>query len=234
MYLSDKEVSSSSSVDCSNSLVNKLRHWALVDHTSVAHNAITDLLHILQPLDPQLPLDSRTLLKTPVKLITSSVDNGDYCHFGLKTALNKFLQCSPNFTQTVLKVSFNIDGLPLFHRSTVQLWPILGIIKNTSVTYPPFSVGIFCGTSKPKPLHVYLEEFVSELQHLLQFGITYNSKHFKVAVHGFVCDAPAKAYVKNIKSYSGYYSCDKCTEQGEYVKGRVVFTKINAPKTTDH
>lgn len=39
--------------------------------------------------------------------------------------------------------------------------------------------------------------------------------------------------MKCIKSHTGYSSCDKCTEVGEYVKGRVVFSGIDAPKRTD-
>lgn len=38
----------------------------------------------------------------------------------------------------------------------------------------------------------------------------------------FVCDAPARAYIKCIKYHSGYNSCERCTQNGEW-EGRVVF-----------
>lgn len=88
------------------------------------------ILRVLQPFHPQLPLDSRTLLKTPIRFVTKPLENGDYCHFGLIKALNEFLEFCPKFSESELKIAFNVDGLPLFHSSSVQLWPILGLIKN--------------------------------------------------------------------------------------------------------
>jgi len=32
---------------------------------------------------------------------------------------------------------------------------------------------------------------------------------FSVKIHSFVCDAPARAFVKGVKNRSGYASCDK-------------------------
>ena len=48
----------------------------------------------------------------------------------------------------------------------------------------------------------------------------------------FICDAPARAYVKQIKGHSGYYGCDKCTQSGDYA-GKVIFPKTDAPLRTD-
>ncbi|KAJ8968814.1 hypothetical protein NQ314_002076 [Rhamnusium bicolor] len=50
-----------------NSLRNKLRNWALRNN-KVPLSAISDLLHVLFPFHPELPVDARTLLRTPVIL----------------------------------------------------------------------------------------------------------------------------------------------------------------------
>lgn len=68
---------------------------------------------------------------------------------------------------------------------------------------------------------------------ILQDGILVGNKKISVSIHSFVCDAPARAYLKGIKGHSGYSSCERCTEVGEYVKGRVIFENISAVKRTD-
>lgn len=48
-----------------------------------------------------------------------------------------------------------------------------------------------------------------------------------------ICDAPAKAFVKNTKQYSGYHGCDKCTQEGEW-KGKRTFPERHASLRTDN
>lgn len=48
-----------------------------------------------------------------------------------------------------------------------------------------------------------------------------------------MCDAPAKAYVKAAKSFSGYYGCDKCCIKGKYL-GRMTFPNLHGRLRTDH
>lgn len=127
-----------------------------------------------------------------------------------------------------IKLSFNIDGLPLHKSSSVQFWPILASLVHNHGNSKPFIVGIFCGNSKPKPLTLYLEDFVSELNNLLQFGIEINNKKFSVLVHSFICDMPAKSYIKCVKSHNGYSLCDKCTCVGSYINDRVVLDNLQA------
>lgn len=227
------EISSNNNRDSINSpeilnLSEELRNWATTKH--VSHSALSSLLHVLSPYHPQLPLDSRTLLKTPKYLNIKKLDNGEYCYIGLLCNLkHKLIRCLYPYSK--FKISFNVDGLPLYNSSNIQLWPILGTIKN----YPcdPFAIGIFCGSSKPAPLSSFLEEFINELCDLLKNGFEFQNKMYEVEVHSFVCDAPARAFLKCIKNHNGYSACEKCVEPGEYINGRVILKNISAPERTD-
>ena len=42
-----------------------------------------------------------------------------------------------------------------------------------------------------------------------------------------ICDAPARSFLKGIKGHSGYHSCERCVQQGEW-HSKLVFTEMNA------
>lgn len=154
-------------------MADELRQFAI--RNKMSHCVLTDLLHILQPLCPELPLHAKSLLKTPRKTTCKrQLDNGAYIHFGIKTYLQLFY-ASNIFETNVIKMSFNIDGLPLFKSSSITFWPI----------------------------------------------------------HSFVCDAPAHAFIKCVKSPGGYSCCDKCTVEGDYINKRVIFNSMSSPARTD-
>lgn len=86
---------------------------------------------------------------------------------------------------------------------------------------------------KPSPLQIFLEDFVNELFQLLHEGFLFENKLYVIKVHSFICDTPARAYIKCTKSHNGYSSCDKCTESGEYFEHRIIFRNIIAPRKTN-
>lgn len=211
----------------------QLKYWATVQH-NISQAAINDLLKILSPFHSELPLNSRTLLKTELFMPTRQLDNGQLCYMGLLQLLKQFISRCPSLQLQTneINISFNIDGLPLFKSSNIQLWPILGLIKNCPKENP-FVIAIYCGNCKPSPLDIFLEDFVNELFQLLHEGFLFENKLYTVKVHSFICDAPARAYVKCTKSHNGYSSCDKCIESGEYFERRIIFRSILAPRRTD-
>ncbi|XP_031333822.1 uncharacterized protein LOC116163832 [Photinus pyralis] len=215
-----------------NALANSLREWGL--KFKVSHSAFTDLLHILHDSHPYLPLDCRTLLNTPSSYATKQLDSGEMVYLGISPNLQRILSplisTSPNLIN--IKLAFNVDGLPLFKSSNVNIWPILCQIK--SITVEPFVVAIFSGSGKPVPLSTYLEDFVEELKVLIHNGIEINGITISISIYAFVCDAPARSYLKGIKSHSGYSSCERCIETGDYLNGRVIFKKVHSTKRTDH
>lgn len=163
------------------------------------------------------------------------MSDGQYVHFGLHAGLLRALDewHRLNVVQT-MEVSFNIDGLPLFKSSNLQVWPILAQAHHPSNKHfdVVFPVGIFCGTSKPPCLQEYLDKFVQELAEVLSCGLCYKGADCQVTLRAFLCDAPAKAYVKAAKSFSGYYGCDKCCNKGKYL-GRMTFPNLHARLRTD-
>ena len=56
---------------------------------------------------------------------------------------------------------------------------------------------------------------------------------FFLHLHSFVCDAPARAFLKNIKSFTGYHGCERCTQTGKYHCGRMTFPDTNSSLRTD-
>ena len=78
-------------------------------------------------------------------------------------------------------LSINIDGVPLFKSSGIQLWPILCSVRQ----FEPFVVAVFCGDAKPNSVQEYISEYVSELANLQQNGIHFNDEIglLRVTVH---------------------------------------------------
>lgn len=94
------------------------------------------------------------------------------------------------------------------------------------------AIALFLGKEKPKDANEFLEGFIQEYETLQRLGIHHEGRIYKVVIKSFVCDTPARAFVKRIKSHSGYSSCEKCTPEGVY-DGKMTFPETNAPLRTD-
>lgn len=195
-------------------LVTSLRFWASSFSVSLA--ALTALLSILRVFHPELPRDARTILKTQGEIKTKKMEGGEYYHFGLATGLmSKLNSLKLPASLTTIKLQFSIDGLPLFRSSRTQFWPILATI-NADYSKSPFLVGLFCGFTKPKSVFEFLGPFIEDLSCILKNGICYNGQQIMAEVCSFICDAPARAFIKNVKSHNGYSGCGKCFQVGEW------------------
>ena len=128
-----------------------------------------------------------------------------------------------------IELVVNIDGLPLFKSSSVQIWPILCRFSKL----PPFSVAIFCGNAKPSSEEELLEDFLEELTSLCLSGVKHAGKHYPLSVKYFCCDAPARQFLKSIISHNGYNACEHCEIRGQYINGRVIFEGLDYPLRTD-
>ena len=198
-------------------LGEELSMWATKNKCS--RSAVNEMLDMLRRHGHRLPKDSRTLLNTPRVIVTEEKCGGQYIYIGIETGLLKIIAQHPRcFRDNAADLNFNIDGVPLFKSSNTQLWPILCSVKN----FEPFIVALFYGNSKPKSVEDYLFDFLMELTVLRENGLTFNEEIIQVNVNAFVCDAPARAFLKCTKAHNAYYSCERCIIKGHW-NGRVVF-----------
>ena len=62
-------------------------------------------------------------------------------------------------------------------------------------------------------MNAYLASLFDDVQTDVQTnGLEHEGRHYNVSLCAAICDAPAPAFVKQIKSHSGYSGCDKCTQ----------------------
>lgn len=201
-----------------------LRQWAL-EH-KLTHRAITGLLPLLIKHGHLLPVDSRTLLGTPQSNVTVAKCGGQYQYYGLEKGIRCYLG---EMEGNEVHLSVNIDGVPLFKSSGVQLWPILVKIGN----FEPFVVAIYSGTKKPSPIEDYLQDFIEEYKRLKENGLVFECQAYSVNINALICDAPARAYLKCIKGHTSYESCERCVIRGARVERRIVFNDEECVSRTD-
>uniref|UniRef100_A0A1Y1MBE4 DUF4218 domain-containing protein n=1 Tax=Photinus pyralis TaxID=7054 RepID=A0A1Y1MBE4_PHOPY len=200
--------------------------WAI--KFNIPHVALNALLLLLKMFfDATLPSNARTLLDTPRQLHIKTIEPGQYFHIGIIKAVTKLL-AKNNLAHLTpasgIKICVNIDGLPIAKSSSNQLWPILcnlqGNVNNVEL------IGVYQGFDKPKEPNIFLNDFVQEAIFLTNNGFTFNGKIFPFEIAAFVCDAPAKAFIKKTKGHAGYSSCTKCYTVGNFVENRVCFPQI--------
>ncbi|XP_063370451.1 uncharacterized protein LOC134658734 [Cydia amplana] len=213
-----------------------IRDWAV--KYNISHIALNNLLNIMHNVMPhKMPLDARTLLKTnKVEICITEIGTGHYWHNGLLTQLQKTLQ--NHEVPNKITLNLNIDGLPIYKSSNHQLWPILCNI--TEIKYiSPIVVGIYEGKSKPSDLNLYLKPFVNEMKQI-ENGFTITTltgelKTIEVSIRAFICDSPARAFIKGVSNFNSKHGCLKCTVVGDYshLSHTVIFPQIDCPKRND-
>lgn len=213
-------------MDTRDPLEKFLRLWSL--KYNIKNKPLTELLQNLRTIcDHNLPSDARTLKSTPRKITTRAVEPGYYWHFGIKRML-EILKSKAILLPGDLTLNVNIDGVPLYKSSKQVFWPILGKIVELK-NLKPFVIGIYYHEStKPKDLHSYLEDFVSEMHWFTKNQFCESKIHPGL----FIMDAPAMAFAKQTISHNGKKACGKCEVVGKKI-GRMCFTKIKNKKRTD-
>jgi hypothetical protein len=218
-YCSDEEsdITSEPAAEAGNddeqadSLIDELADWAAKNR--ISHLALGSLLKILSPYHKELPIDPRTLLKTPRKVKIVDMCGGKFVYFGVEAGILRSLAAfKPIADSNSISLSVGVDGLPLFKSTYSQFWPIL--CKYDGVQ--PFLVALYYGNEKPKSVDDYLNELLQELKLLQVNGVHFNDRHISDNVSNFICDAPARAFLKCTKIHNAYHGCDRCTTKGQW------------------
>jgi len=203
------------------SIKDFLKHWAI--QFNIKQNAFDGLLKGLKTHEcfKNLPNSSRTILETPTNSsnLIRNVKPGIYYHFGLAKGIQMY---APNNLSTI-KIAIGIDGLPLSKSSSSQFWPILAYIANHPSYKTVFPIGIYHGNKKPSDSNDFLLDLVEEVKRLTLNGIILNDTKVNVVIHLICCDAPAKSFILKVKGHTGFFSCTRCSIEGEYVNRRICF-----------
>ena len=176
-------------------LSEELAKWANASHSTRA--SVNELLRILRAHGHEhLPKDARTLLQTPRHVESEEKCGGQYTYFGIENGLIRTLTDNKAVAEAItsIELNVNVDGVPLFRSSNVQLWPILCSFGRLN----PFIVALFCGKSKPSSVTEFMSDFLRELIRITESDILHGSKKYKISIRSFICDAPARAFLKCI------------------------------------
>lgn len=195
----------------------RLCKWILRYH--ISDNAVEDLLAALIEFGIQLPKKKITLMKSENKqcyppVQSRDVPDGKYLHFGIEKTL---LSCNYEFFNSceTISIDINIDGLPLYKSSRKSVWPILGAFVNQK-SISPFCIGIWSGTGHPKSSDLLLKDLSEEIielkGRLIEVGRNRQKKKFHI--RAFICDAPAKAFVKTVLNHNSKHGCNECNQIG--------------------
>ena len=171
------------------------------------------------------------LMSTDRSYNVTNMAGGSYYHFGIENALIAELTSLEHLANVTdaLTLRININGLPLFRSSIMSLWPILGRIKDI----PECNVFIRRCIQTRKCARVFTR-IHCRYEAVSQSGIVYNGVHFRVASPiAFICDALARVFLKCSKGHMGYYRCERCTQKGQYMNGKVVYPEISAELRID-
>jgi len=120
-----------------------------------------------------------------------------------------------------LKVALNNFGLAYIRPNNNEVFP----------------VGIYCGKVKTIDSNEFLKEFVDEAKELIDSGVYVNNKTYKVSIDVFCGDAPAKSFILKTKGHSGFFSCSRCEQEGQYLSNTICFpytSPDNCPPKRTH
>ncbi|XP_049294405.1 uncharacterized protein LOC125769642 isoform X1 [Anopheles funestus] len=216
-----------------------LRIWFI--RNNVFRSGSNNLLSILRNVSSlsafsSLPQDVRTFLKASVNIsqqIVAVPGGGQMWCQGVECCLQHYFR-DTFVAEEAFELNLSTDGIPIYNRSPIQMWPILMQLHNMP-SVPVMVVGIYCGANKPSDAETFLRPLVTELNNPQDNNININGKPISISVRVFIADSPARAFIKQVCYYNGVLGCIKCKGYGTSLKNpkKVIFEDITADLRTD-
>ncbi|XP_047126166.1 uncharacterized protein LOC124807805 [Hydra vulgaris] len=77
-------------------------------------------------------------------------------------------------------------------------------------------------------------DFIDEMQRFQEVGVICDKteKAYKIKLEAVICDAPARSFVKCVKTHNGYNCCERCIQPGEWYQ-KIVLPDLSAPLKTN-
>jgi len=200
----------------------------------LTNKCISELLNKLRSEEHiNLPRRAESLFGTcharPTQIMMTKRGN-EGIYIEIEDALKKRIN-ENNYKEEKIHILVNIDGVPLF-RSSRQFLPILIQIFNINYHSDPaiVAIAIYSGDSKPALVGEFLNDFIQEAIVLTTNGIIISSSRYEFEISAFVCDTPARSYIKCCKDHNG---CERCETKGSTVgKNTRVFPEMTAALRT--
>lgn len=210
-----------------------IREWAL-EGGQLLMKKLDNLLKKISTVFVHISKSYKTPLSTPVNLEIRKFNDGSQMWYkDIRRNLN-ITQLEPYLHKyDRIIIDINIDGLPLFKSSKAKFWLILGYLTMTKNA--PFIIAIYFGKTDPQDLDIYLGQYVNEIEDLLNNGYVFNNRRYRrFQIRHYICDAPARSFVKCCIDHCGYASCEKCTIIPEWIEDRVICINLDENLRTDY
>ncbi|KAE8744731.1 hypothetical protein FOCC_FOCC008639 [Frankliniella occidentalis] len=223
---SEDDVANMTSEEKEAYLCQSLQEWASSGGV-LSMRKIDELLQKLSYVFSSVPKSYKTLLGTTENAPIEVMDDHCMWYKGIKANLDQMDLEDYIREQQCIKISINMDGLPLHKNvNSKKFWPILGKLDGSDD--PPFVIAIYFGTSDPRDVDTFLGDFIIEVDDLNVNGYESNGAAVPVEITNFILDAPARSMVKCCIGHSGYCACEKCSVVGEHSAGRINFANVPA------
>ena len=125
---------------------------------------------------------------------------GAYEYFDMLDKIRSHIET--NKTENI-KLKLNFDGVPFLKSSNTQGWPILCQVNEVAV----FLVAKYVGEGKCSVIIEFLEDVIE--WKAIRRGIQKDGGKVENSIGSFLCDAPARAFMKNIVGHTGYNACER-------------------------
>ena len=163
---------------------------------------------------------------------TMDMSSGKFAYLGIISNIRFILENNLfHPIQSVLHFKINIDGLPLFRSSRINLWPIL---LKVAGFHRPLPVAVFCGLGKPD-LTGFITRLKEELLEIRNKGILFQGHVLTLGKVLFIADTPARCFIQCINGHNSYHGCGWCRQIGTYdgEHHRMVFRVIKGEERSD-